>query len=69
MPRNDFGWSYPPGCSGPPEDHQRRCECGRFEEDHGIDENDNLLGCIETGCEEFKEATPDYMEEENDAKI
>jgi len=26
-----FGWSYPPGCSGPPEDYEGPCEvCGRI---------------------------------------
>lgn len=30
MSRLIFGWSYPPGCSGPPEDYQGPCEvCGK----------------------------------------
>ena len=31
--RSIFGWSYPPGCSGPPEDYEApvvRCKCGAF---------------------------------------
>lgn len=34
MSHSIFGWSYPPGCSGPPEppEHMvlRCCECGSF---------------------------------------
>lgn len=32
MPHSKFGWSYPPGCSGPPEpdyDDTRCCRCHR----------------------------------------
>jgi len=26
-----FGWSYPPGCSGPPDDEENPCEvCGEW---------------------------------------
>ena len=25
--RNVFGWSYPPGCSGPPDDGPEVCDC------------------------------------------
>lgn len=29
MSRSIFGWSYPPGCSGPPDDDEGPCEvCG-----------------------------------------
>lgn len=28
MPHNIFGWSYPPGCSGPPDDEPPECFCG-----------------------------------------
>jgi len=29
-----FGWSYPPGCSGPPEDYMGPCEvCGQHVDD------------------------------------
>ena len=29
-----FGWSYPPGCSGPPDDQDYPCEvCGQWEDD------------------------------------
>ena len=33
MSRSIFGYSYPPGCSGPPDEPeivQPRCECGAF---------------------------------------
>ena len=33
MSRSIFGWSYPPGCSGPPEEPEYvvpRCKCGCF---------------------------------------
>ena len=33
MSRSIFGWSYPPGCSGPPDEpeyEQPRCKCGCF---------------------------------------
>lgn len=58
MSRSVFGWQYPPGCSGPPEDRTtwRVCKCGASEEDHDIDESDNLLGCAKTKCEKFEEA-------------
>jgi hypothetical protein len=30
MSHSIFGWSYPPGCSGPPDDDEGLCEiCGR----------------------------------------
>lgn len=58
MSRSVFGWAYPPGCSGAPEDRTawRTCKCGKSEEDHEIDENDNLGGCTESGYVEFEEA-------------
>lgn len=31
--RSIFGWSYPPGCSGPPDEpeyEQPRCTCGAY---------------------------------------
>ena len=34
MSRNIFGWSYPPGCSGPPDEEPGPCtQCGRSEYD------------------------------------
>jgi hypothetical protein len=34
MPHSKFGWSYPPGCSGPPYDDEGPCEiCGKSVED------------------------------------
>lgn len=41
-----FGWSYPPGCSGPPEDDHSDClVCGG----NVYEEDPELGGCI---CEE-----------------
>lgn len=55
--RSPFGWSYPPGCFGPPEYRivWLMCKCGRSEEDHEI-EDDRLLGCMESNCPKFEEA-------------
>lgn len=34
MGRSIFGWSYPPGCSGPPDPADQICElCGKFVDD------------------------------------
>lgn len=34
MRRGIFGWSYPPGCSGPPDDNEGPCQvCGQGEVD------------------------------------
>ena len=31
MSRSIFGWSYPPGCSGPPDEYEGPCfACGQF---------------------------------------
>lgn len=31
MSRSIFGWSYPPGCNGPPDDYDLPCAiCGEF---------------------------------------
>lgn len=41
----DFGWSYPPGCDGPPYDDERRCQsCGEWTDDCICEE------CSECGC-------------------
>jgi len=43
--RNVFGWWYPPGCSGPPDDDVPPCEvCG------GDVEKDGEGGCICPEC-------------------
>lgn len=32
--RSIFGWSYPPGCSGPPDEYEGPCEvCGQHVDD------------------------------------
>lgn len=63
MSRSPFGWSYPPGCSGPPEDRIRQCKCGKSEEDHDVDEHDNLEGCAESGCLQFEERVDEPVED------
>jgi hypothetical protein len=46
----DFGWSYPPGCSGPPDGPlERVCVCGCLESDH--DEDTGICGSAVCGCE------------------
>jgi len=47
--RSPFGWSYPAGCSGPPDDYEPyeelfRCDCGAF------------LPKQEAGTKEFEDA-------------
>lgn len=54
MSRSVFGWNYPPGCSGPPEDQPRRCKCGKYDEEHDLDEDEELAGCPESGCLRFE---------------
>lgn len=49
--RNPFGWSYPPGCSGPPEDAPERvCVCGHYETDHEGETEPPSGHCLFDGC-------------------
>lgn len=53
MPHSIFGWSYPPGCSGPPEDPPEiPCEtCKHSEFDHDYDDVADVSGrCLADGC-------------------
>ena len=59
-----FGWSYPPGCSGPPDDPPEKpcgtCQCS--ESDHDVDESTGELGrCLNESCEckKFTEPPPE----------
>ena len=46
-----FGWSYPPGCSGPPEDPpERACNCGHSEVDHEGETDPPSGRCLVDGC-------------------
>jgi hypothetical protein len=61
MSHSVFGWSYPPGCSGPPDDPpEKSCTCGHSEIEHDFqDESDRLGACLHVNCdcECFTEAT------------
>lgn len=53
MSRNIFGWSYPPGCSGPPEDDTTCPACGldsELAEDKGGCSCSPCAVCGEPGC-------------------
>jgi len=50
MPHSIFGWSYPPGCSGPPEPDEQPCDiCWRSIEDCTCPECQTcgVQGCLE----------------------
>ena len=62
MPHSKFGWSYPPGCSGPPGEVERACACLCSEMDHESFEDSKELGqCLNEhcDCEKFTLPTPE----------
>ena len=58
----NFGWSYPAGCSGPPEGPlEPVCICGHLESDHDPEAGDRCLEC--TVCSKFEPAPEPAVED------